>query len=303
MYCVLAVFPRDISCWTQVINGLAAIVAIQAAGLAVSQALWSGISIFVAYIWGAVVFQEPIAHPMLAIAGANCCMFRPFTFRHYHSAGCKSVILLYSLCNVIHAVCSFYAGLFSMACGIGAIGFLVGQQCSSMDSTQSGSLPIGPPISVDDALDSLSDSNGCSNEHAARDSESQRLVGGAFVRSSGPSADHGGPSSPSDSDLPESRQLDSSPVHNSGKPCRSLHRDSAMALPGGQTDHHLRWHPTFSVGIGCAVFIGVANGSFMVIVFYTPPALRQMHMCFCTCCKWTSRYCFVYGLHCIGLSC
>lgn len=61
-------------------NGVAAIVAIQAAGLAVSQALWSGISIFVAYIWGAMVFQEPIAHPFLAIAGAQLSHVSPNEF-------------------------------------------------------------------------------------------------------------------------------------------------------------------------------------------------------------------------------
>ena len=54
----------------QVANGVAAVVAIQAAGLAVSQALWSGLSVFVSFLWGALVFQEPIAHPRLAIAGA-----------------------------------------------------------------------------------------------------------------------------------------------------------------------------------------------------------------------------------------
>ncbi len=54
----------------QVANGVAAVVAIQAAGLAVSQALWSGLSVFVSFLWGALVFREPIAHPRLAIAGA-----------------------------------------------------------------------------------------------------------------------------------------------------------------------------------------------------------------------------------------
>lgn len=49
---------------------MAAVVAIQAAGLAVSQALWSGLSVFVSFIWGAVLFHEPIANRLLALAGA-----------------------------------------------------------------------------------------------------------------------------------------------------------------------------------------------------------------------------------------
>lgn len=53
----------------QVLNGVAAIMAIQAAGLAVAQALWSGLSVFVAFVWGAAVFAEPIASLPLALAG------------------------------------------------------------------------------------------------------------------------------------------------------------------------------------------------------------------------------------------
>jgi multidrug transporter EmrE-like cation transporter len=53
-----------------VLNGIAAIVAIQAAGLAVSQALWSGLSVFVAFLWGTAVFREPVANLPLALAGA-----------------------------------------------------------------------------------------------------------------------------------------------------------------------------------------------------------------------------------------
>ena len=56
----------------QVLNGVAAIVAIQAAGLAVAQALWSGLSVFVAFLWGAAVFHEPVASLPLALAGALC---------------------------------------------------------------------------------------------------------------------------------------------------------------------------------------------------------------------------------------
>lgn len=54
-------------------NGIAAIVAIQTAGLAVAQALWSGLSVFVAFVWGAAVFREPVASLPLALAGAIWC--------------------------------------------------------------------------------------------------------------------------------------------------------------------------------------------------------------------------------------
>lgn len=152
-----------------------------------------------------------------------------------------------------------------MACGIGAIGFLVGQHSSSMESNITES-PIGHRICVDDALDSLPDANGCSDELAAKDIESQRLVDGISLHSvSAPSADSGNPSSPSsESELPERRQVDLRPAPSSCTPCRSLHGGAPLAHLERQAAPHLGWKPTFGVGIGCAVFIGAANGSFMV---------------------------------------
>jgi len=43
-----------------VVNGTLAILAIQKAGLGVAQSTWSGLSIFVSFFWGAVVFGEPV---------------------------------------------------------------------------------------------------------------------------------------------------------------------------------------------------------------------------------------------------
>ena len=51
------------------LNGIAAIVAIQAAGLAVAQALWSGLSVLVAFLWGVAVFHERVQCMPLAVAG------------------------------------------------------------------------------------------------------------------------------------------------------------------------------------------------------------------------------------------
>eukprot|EP00192_Tetraselmis_astigmatica_P013260 CAMPEP_0117671826 /NCGR_PEP_ID=MMETSP0804-20121206/13559_1 /TAXON_ID=1074897 /ORGANISM="Tetraselmis astigmatica, Strain CCMP880" /LENGTH=325 /DNA_ID=CAMNT_0005480349 /DNA_START=368 /DNA_END=1346 /DNA_ORIENTATION=- len=52
-----------------VFNGIFAIMAVQMAGLGVSQSLWSGLSIFVSFIWGAYVFHEPIKDYNVSIAG------------------------------------------------------------------------------------------------------------------------------------------------------------------------------------------------------------------------------------------
>lgn len=41
-------------------NGTVAIIAVQKAGLSIAQALWSGLSIFVGFVWGAYVFEEPV---------------------------------------------------------------------------------------------------------------------------------------------------------------------------------------------------------------------------------------------------
>ncbi|KAK3263953.1 hypothetical protein CYMTET_27276 [Cymbomonas tetramitiformis] len=50
-----------------VVNGTLAIVAVQKAGLGVAQALWSGLSIFVSFVWGTVVFGEPVKHIGLCV--------------------------------------------------------------------------------------------------------------------------------------------------------------------------------------------------------------------------------------------
>ncbi|KAJ7533854.1 hypothetical protein O6H91_13G067800 [Diphasiastrum complanatum] len=46
-----------------VINGVGAIMAVRLAGIATAQSLWSGLSIFVSYLWGAYFFKEPIKNP------------------------------------------------------------------------------------------------------------------------------------------------------------------------------------------------------------------------------------------------
>ena len=51
-------------------NGIAAIVAIQGAGLAVSQAVWSALGVAVAFAWGSLVFAEPVGSLPLALTGA-----------------------------------------------------------------------------------------------------------------------------------------------------------------------------------------------------------------------------------------
>lgn len=50
-----------------VTNGVLAIVAVRWAGIGVSQSLWSGLTLFTAYIWGAYVLKEPLKNHSLSI--------------------------------------------------------------------------------------------------------------------------------------------------------------------------------------------------------------------------------------------
>lgn len=52
-----------------VVNGVCAIIAIQKAGLGITQTTWSAVSIFVSFIWGAFVFHEPIKSLPLSFVG------------------------------------------------------------------------------------------------------------------------------------------------------------------------------------------------------------------------------------------
>ena len=54
----------------QVANGIVAILAIQSAGLGLSQAIWSSLGVFVSFFWGAAVFGEPVRRMWLALTGA-----------------------------------------------------------------------------------------------------------------------------------------------------------------------------------------------------------------------------------------
>ena len=57
----------------QVLTGIAAVVAIQSVGLALSQSLWSGVTVFVGFAWGTLVFHEHISNLPLALLGALFC--------------------------------------------------------------------------------------------------------------------------------------------------------------------------------------------------------------------------------------
>ncbi|KAH9551161.1 hypothetical protein CY35_09G000800 [Sphagnum magellanicum] len=50
-----------------VMTGILAITAVRLAGIGTTQSLWSGLSIFVSYIWGAYFFKEPIKDHILAL--------------------------------------------------------------------------------------------------------------------------------------------------------------------------------------------------------------------------------------------
>ncbi|QDZ24882.1 hypothetical protein HOP50_15g74250 [Chloropicon primus] len=52
-----------------VLNGIAAIAAVQCAGLGVSQATWSAVTIVVSFVWGTCYYREDLPHWNLAVLG------------------------------------------------------------------------------------------------------------------------------------------------------------------------------------------------------------------------------------------
>lgn len=69
---VLAYVPLKFTWWGMlgaliwVINGSAAVLAVQSVGIGLAQSLWSSLSIIVSYIWGAYVFKEEIQNHTLS---------------------------------------------------------------------------------------------------------------------------------------------------------------------------------------------------------------------------------------------
>lgn len=52
-----------------VLNGIAAIAAVQCAGLGVSQATWSAVTIIVSFVWGTCYYHDELPHWNLALFG------------------------------------------------------------------------------------------------------------------------------------------------------------------------------------------------------------------------------------------
>lgn len=221
-----------------VFNGIAAIVAIQAAGLAVAQALWSGLSVFVAFVWGVAVFREPVASLPLAIAG-----------------------------------------LCLMAVGMAAVGIISGHAAATVQRQGGSGVHTMQPGEPADAADA----------------ETQRLVdggGGSSHDSEGapcstrhpPLPEAPGPPDDREAALPVSTlpagldtvAVDAVPTPALADDPPHTHYDGVglTAQPAGAaaaaTAAAARqpFAVSYGAGIACAVYVGIANGSFLVPLKY-----------------------------------
>ena len=102
---------------------MAAIMAIQGAGLGVSQAIWSALGVLVAFAWGSLVFAEPVGNlplsltgshaarwPKLHVPGHVCCLNPVLLGRRSHSAKSPEV----SQCTKYHLSDAAYSSTESV---------------------------------------------------------------------------------------------------------------------------------------------------------------------------------------------
>mmetsp|Transcript_13673 Transcript_13673/g.41307 ORF Transcript_13673/g.41307 Transcript_13673/m.41307 type:complete len:433 (+) Transcript_13673:278-1576(+) len=237
-----------------VVNGVAAVVAIQAAGLAVSQALWSGLSVFVSFIWGAVLFHEPIANRLLALAG-----------------------------------------LVLMAAGMAVIGVVTGNAHVLPNALlgSPGSKAKRSPQSIVHLEPGTSDGQRGSVGSADSmlvDEESAQVLARAnnipspAVRSIGLLERSLAHSARAMSCLAADGEphpvIAALPQHSPDSPATALlvsdeTADWEAGQRQGQRQGHRHW-PGYRAGIGCAVFIGISNGSFLVPLKYANQTVTGM---------------------------
>mmetsp|Transcript_13181 Transcript_13181/g.37128 ORF Transcript_13181/g.37128 Transcript_13181/m.37128 type:complete len:378 (-) Transcript_13181:359-1492(-) len=169
-----------------VFNGIFAIMAVQMAGLGVSQSLWSGLSIFVSFIWGAYVFHEPIKDYNVSIAG-----------------------------------------LMVMALGMMGIGY------ASSPKPQTA-IPLRRP------------------RHEHDEEDATPLI-----------TDEDGQSSGSEDSLTHRKESQGSSDGSIGADSFEADGSQMVVRPAGNGKYSFR-NQRRATGLLCAVYVGVANGSFMV---------------------------------------
>lgn len=106
-----------------VVNGVCAIIAIQKAGLGITQTTWSALSIFVSFIWGAFVFHESIKSLPLSFVGEEPCLTPSSAF----AGKLLTWLKLQSSSDTFFLTIFFDAGLILMAVGMAGLGFAARQ--------------------------------------------------------------------------------------------------------------------------------------------------------------------------------
>ena len=250
-----------------VINGTVAIVAVQKCGLSTAQTLWSGLSVFVGFLWGTIVFEEEV-RDIIGSMWALAAM----------SAGMGSMGLVVSQSSSSSSSSGRRSESKSSHYNKNNRSSFFGESETTSGSSRSSSVSpiinggeVGDDIyrttmnanDDDIEMNTASVNNNSSNREFAAARE--RLMMGT-TSSSSSSGGNGGNGGNSSNGIREFDDLSKASTNPFGFRTTAHHRSGGgLNLSSSSAEKKQK---DVKIGILCATYVGIANGSFMTPLKY-----------------------------------
>ncbi|CAL6312118.1 unnamed protein product [Bathycoccus prasinos] len=250
-----------------VINGTVAIVAVQKCGLSTAQTLWSGLSVFVGFLWGTIVFEEEV-RDIIGSMWALAAM----------SAGMGSMGLVVSQSSSSSSSSGRRSeSKSSHYTKNNRSSFVFGESETTSGSSRSSSVsPIINGGEVGDDIYSTTmnaneddvEMNNVNNNSSNREFAAARerlMMGTTSSSSSGGGGGNGGNSS---NGMREFDDLSKASANPFGFRTTAKNHRSGGGLNLSSNSSTEKKQKDVKIGILCATYVGIANGSFMTPLKY-----------------------------------
>ncbi|CAL6320997.1 unnamed protein product [Bathycoccus prasinos] len=250
-----------------VINGTVAIVAVQKCGLSTAQTLWSGLSVFVGFLWGMIVFEEEV-RDIIGSMWALAAM----------SAGMGSMGLVVSQSSSSSSSSGRRSeSKSSHYTKNNRSSFVFGESETTSGSSRSSSVsPIINGGEVGDDIYSTTmnaneddvEMNNVNNNSSNREFAAARerlMMGTTSSSSSGGGGGNGGNSS---NGMREFDDLSKASANPFGFRTTAKNHRSGGGLNLSSNSSTEKKQKDVKIGILCATYVGIANGSFMTPLKY-----------------------------------
>jgi len=250
-----------------VINGTVAIVAVQKCGLSTAQTLWSGLSVFVGFLWGTIVFEEEV-RDIIGSMWALAAM----------SAGMGSMGLVVSQSSSSSSSSGRRSeSKSSHYTKNNRSSFVFGESETTSGSSRSSS--VSPIINGGEVGDDIYSTTMNANEddvemNNVNNNSSNREFAAARERlmmgttSSSLSGGGGGNGGNSSNGMREFDDLSKASANPFGFRTTAKNHRSGGGLNLSSNSSTEKKQKDVKIGILCATYVGIANGSFMTPLKY-----------------------------------